>query len=122
MTFPGLNNLYDYPIVNPSPVHAQRSQSYRCSVCAQKISKALYVDLDTRCKECDNARKKTIDRAFNGRKFDAPVMVGKEAGAALGHYSGVECSRCNLCRAPVNFCGCAKSVRYQFSAKEWRVR
>lgn len=121
MTFPGLNNLYDYPLVRPSPIYRQASRSYRCSVCGDKISKALYVEQDGRCDSCDEARNKLILRAFSGRSYDAPVVVGKEAGQQLGHIAGVEASRCQDCRAVVKFCKCRASLRYQFSEKEWRV-
>ena len=118
--FQGLNRLYDYPVA-PSVVHTQRVASYRCPVCAKKISKALYVEQE-RCDECDEARTRTILRAFSGGGDNRPVTVNKEVGQQLGHVAGVETSRCAECRSVIGFCKCQADVRYQFSEKEWRVR
>ena len=118
-SFSGLNRLYDYPVA-PSPVHTQRVASYRCPVCAKKISKALYVEQE-RCDECDEARTRTILRAFSGGGDNRPVTVNKEIGQQLGHVAGVETSRCAECRSPVNFCSCSKSVRYTHYEREWRT-
>ena len=118
--FPGLNQLYDYPTVKS--VGGYVSNSYRCGVCGDKISRALYKGQDGRCNECEEARDRIILRAFSGRGDDSPVSVNREVGQQLGHVVGARVQRCQNCRAVLEWCGCAKSAKYKFYEKEWRVR
>ena len=122
-SFQGLNRLYEKPTPRSVPTGAKRSSSYRCTVCANKISGKIYRSQEGRCDECKFARDNQIEIGFRGRSTDAPITLRKEAGAQLGRLATAhDNARCDECRATIKFCKCAASNLYLFYRKEWIQR
>lgn len=87
---------------------------FRCVDCA-----AIVEPLTTRCEQCTIDRRRSMLRAFSGRKHNPPARVIAEAHTQLtGKREFTE--RCGECRLPALHCKCADDIPAIKEGYIWR--